>query len=64
MGDDIRTFVKMCDICQRTNDAKFVRTDASLHPIPIKSRVWYQVSSRPEYKYIQYVFANDLVCVH
>ena len=27
MGDDIRTFVEMCDICQRTNDAKLVKTD-------------------------------------
>ncbi|KAL5503515.1 hypothetical protein EMCRGX_G010476 [Ephydatia muelleri] len=43
MGDDIRSFVQICDTCQRSNDAKFVKTDASLHPIPIKSRVWDQV---------------------
>ena len=32
MGDDIRSFVWICDTCQRSNDAKFVKTDASLHP--------------------------------
>ena len=40
MGDDIRSFVRICDTCQRTNDANFVKADASLHPILIKSRVW------------------------
>ena len=61
MGDDIRSFVRICDTCQRSNDAKFVKTDASLHPIPIKSRVWDQVSSRSEYKSI-YILMILLVC--
>ena len=61
MGDDdIRSFVRICDTCQRSNDARFVKTDASLHPIPIKSRVWDQVSSRSEYKSI---YTNDPTCV-
>ena len=61
MGDDdIRSFVRICDTCQSSNDAKFVKTDASLHPIPLKSRVWDQVSSRSEYKSI---YTNDLTCV-
>ena len=60
MGDDIRLFVRICDTCQRSNDAKFVKTDASLLPIPIKSRVWDQVSSRSDYKSIH---TNDLTCL-
>ena len=31
------------DICQRNNDVKFIKVDAALHPIPVKSKVWYQV---------------------
>ena len=60
MGDDIRSFVRICGTFQRSNDAKIVKTDASLHPIPIKSRVWDQVSSRSEYKSI---YTTDLTCV-
>ena len=45
MADDIRQFVKNCETCQRVNDAKFVKVDAALHPIPVKSEVWNQVHS-------------------
>ena len=47
MGDDIRRFLMTCDVCQRTNDAKFVKVDAALHPIPIKPNVWSQVFQTP-----------------
>ena len=47
MGDDIRRFLLTCDVCQRTSDAKFVKVDAALHPIPIKPNVWSQVFQTP-----------------
>ena len=40
---DIREYVKRCDVCQRCNDAKFVKANAALHPIPVKPKVWQQV---------------------
>ena len=43
MVNDIRDFVKTCDVCQRNNDVKFIKADTALHPIPVKSKVWYQV---------------------
>ena len=43
MVNEIREFVITCDVCQRNNDVKFIKADAALHPIPAKSKVWYQV---------------------
>ncbi len=43
LWNDAREFVQQCDICQRTNDAKFQKQAAPLHPIPVKSKVWNQV---------------------
>ena len=43
MISDIREFVRVCDDCQRNNDVKFSKTNAALHPIPVTSKVWYQV---------------------
>ena len=37
-------YVKNCETCQRINDAKFQKNSAPLHPIPVKSKVWNQVS--------------------
>ena len=34
--------IQSCDICQRKNH-KLKKTSASLHPIPVKSRVWHQL---------------------
>ena len=39
----VRQFVQHCDTCQHTNDAKFQKQAAPLHPIPVKSKVWDQV---------------------
>ena len=41
MVNEICEFVKTCDVCQRNNDVKFIKADAALHPIPVKSKVWY-----------------------
>ena len=30
--NDNREYIRTCDVCQRTNDAKFVKCDAALHP--------------------------------
>ena len=43
MAGDIRNYVRSCDVCQRTNDVKFMKTDACLHPIPVQPKVWSQV---------------------
>ena len=43
MSNDIRNYIKSCDVCQRTNDAKFVKADYELHPIPVKPVVWNMV---------------------
>ena len=40
---DVNEFIKRCEVCQRTNDAKFQKSDVSLHPIPVKSKVWDMV---------------------
>ena len=41
---DVEEYVKRCDVCQRTNDAKFVKQGAALHPIPVMPEVWRQVN--------------------
>ena len=43
MNEEIRQFVQNCDKCQRMN-AKFVKSNAKLHPIPVSAKVWHQVS--------------------
>ena len=43
MFHDVTEFVRTCVICQTTNDAKFVKQAAPLHPIPVKPEVWRQV---------------------
>ncbi len=40
---DVHEYVRTCEVCQRTNDAKFVKEAAPLHPIPVKPEVWRQV---------------------
>ncbi len=40
---DVTSFLKNCEVCQTTNDAKFVKEAAPLHPIPVKPEVWRQV---------------------
>ena len=40
---DVKQYVHHCETCQRTNDVKFQKTTAPLHPIPVKSKVWNQV---------------------
>ena len=41
---DIAEFVQKCEECQRMN-ANFIKSNAKLHPIPVKANVWHQVSS-------------------
>ena len=43
MWSDVQKYVQECQICQTTNDAKFQKSAAPLHPIPVKSKVWNQV---------------------
>ena len=43
MNNDIRSFVEKCDKCQRASP-KFMKSAVQLHPIPVKSQVWHQVS--------------------
>ena len=40
---DVKNYIRYCEICQQTNDIKFQKSVASLHPIPIKPQVWNQV---------------------
>ena len=40
---DVHHLIRECLVCQQTNDAKFVKSNSSLHPIPVKSKVWSQV---------------------
>ena len=42
---DVQQYVQQCETCQTTNDAKFQKAAAPLHPIPVKSEVWNQVIS-------------------
>ena len=37
-------YVRTCPTCQMTNDAKFQKAPAPLHPIAVKSKVWHQVN--------------------
>ena len=43
LWNDVKEYVRTCEVCQRTNDAKFVKEAASLHPVPVKPKVWRQV---------------------
>lgn len=43
MFKDIMSFVETCDKCQKTNP-KLKKTVPSLHPIPVPSQAWKQVS--------------------
>ena len=43
ISNDIKNYIKLYDICQRTNDAKFVKAGCELHPIPVKAEVWNMV---------------------
>ena len=43
MYDDIREFVQHCPKCQQMN-ARFIKSNAKLHPIPVEPQVWHQVS--------------------
>ena len=43
LWNDVKEYVRACEVCQRTNDAKFVKEAAPLHPIPVKPKVWRQV---------------------
>ena len=43
MSNDIQNYIKSCDVCPRTNDAKFVKAGCELHPIPVKPKVWNMV---------------------
>ena len=44
MSNDIRNFIKSCDVYQRTNDAKFVKAGCELYPTPMKVEVWNMVN--------------------
>ena len=43
MWTDVREYIKRCDTCQRTNDAKLQKSFTPLHPVPVKSKVWDKV---------------------
>lgn len=45
LWSDVKDYIMHCDICQCTNDAKFQKSSAPLHPIPVKSKVWNMVSN-------------------
>lgn len=45
LWNDVEQYVKTCSVCQRTNDVKFSKQAAALHPIPVKPEVWRQVIS-------------------
>ena len=43
LWSDVQQHVQYCVKCQVNNDAKFSKKTASLHPVPVKSKVWNQV---------------------
>ena len=43
MWKDVEEYVRTCPTCQVTNDAKFQKAPAPLHPIAVRSKVWHQV---------------------
>ena len=43
MYDEIKEFVKVCHLCQRMNP-KFAKSNAKLHPVPVRAQVWHKVS--------------------
>ena len=60
MVDDVTSYVKVCDPCQRENP-QLMKTPATLHPIPVTASFWHQVGvdlvgplpmSKNGYKYI------------
>ena len=42
MTNDVKEHVRTCNTCQRTNK-KLIKAPAELHPIPVKTKVWYQI---------------------
>ena len=46
MADDICQFVQNCDICQRVNDAKFIKVDTALLLLSHKCGTRYFVSAQ------------------
>ena len=60
MVDDVTSYVKVCDPCQRENP-QLMKTPATLNPIPVTASFWHQVGvdlvgplpmSKNGYKYI------------
>ena len=43
MNAEIRAYIQVCDKCQGVN-AKFTKANAKLHPIPVESKMWHQVT--------------------
>jgi len=43
LNQDVTDHIRQCDVCQRTNDAKFVKGSAALHPVAVEPKVWKQV---------------------
>ena len=43
MYEDIKLFVKVCEKCQKMNP-KFIKSNAVLHPVPVRAQVWHKVS--------------------
>ena len=44
MWQDVTSYLKTCEVCQSTNDAKFVKEAVPLHPNTVKPEVWRQVN--------------------
>ena len=40
---DVRELIRCCAVCQQTNDGKFCKAVAPLHPIQVKPKVWKMV---------------------
>ncbi|KAL5479238.1 hypothetical protein EMCRGX_G022734 [Ephydatia muelleri] len=43
MYKDIEAYIWTCEVCHKTNDVKFMKATAPLHPIPVPQEVWKQV---------------------
>ena len=59
MTEDIKLYVQQCDKCQRSN-AKFTKSGAQLHPIPVEPKVWQPVSVL-QYLYILHATELKLI---
>ncbi len=56
---DVRMYIQSCDVCQRTNSGKFIKSSAPLHPIAVEPQVWKMVTIKCSHHSIVHVCDNQ-----